>query len=579
MVNLYLWQRLNIISNSSRFPLFQERINQYSQKRLFEPPSEQGSPIHIARYHGVTRKELRHVLDYCYVGKYINVPKEAYLQRMKDDVYNVLEDEGDSDAMQDYKDQLNRWIREYPNNPVFNEPQDPEKDPNMVEFPIPADTLANVSDLRKYLETFEFDTELPEGGYFNNEPNIYTEVGNEHEQFVTLLSSRVDDSLPDLNLEIEGEVAWEQIKLELFKDDVTTGEQVKIWNQRAKRTNLNDEEWLSSRREDIYNALIARYEWDSSKVDPYRMFFDNLNWEAFQKLCEQDFILPVKNNNQSHTIRSTGSCGIDEGMANFETRPTSKGSNKSLTSVLTGKSIRSNATASNRSTPTRPRSKLSITSNGSNDLTLVGTVAKLDDDDDRPRSSPSIRSIVDESGSMGKHSETENSDEESTNGIVKVDADSDHVNTETERQNTETDNVNIDHIDQKPVLEKMDSGLELDSPDQVDNGVDEFNNDDNPNTECTLKADSRGEMGAGSRCSNGSNMTGGNSGGRNSVGEFGSTSKNDSRGETGLSSRCSNRSNTSKGESGGRNSERETGTTPKLEDNNDNIDREVDPDR
>lgn len=431
------------------FIRFQDRMNDYAQKVYQNPASEHGYPIYLARRQGVTRKDLKLVLEYCYVGKVVDVSTDVRLERMKESCNYVLEECDGGEALADYKAQLNRWLKEYPNNPVYNPPLDPAKDPNSLEFPLSDEIRSDLTVLRKGMEG-AFDTELPEDGLFDNSPNIYTEFGNEHEYFSTLVASHVDGSLPDLNMDIEGEVAWDQIQLELFKNDVTTEGQEKIWNKRANRTNIDDETWKQRRMDELYQSLVVRHEWDSSKVEPFKVFFGTLTqgWEAFLALCEQEFIPPVRNipventNNvesRSKSAESKKSNILIEEDGNIDTGGVITTENetprpKSRESIRSQLSVKSNTQASDKGSIARPKSEISYKSSASNDLTLVGTVVKDenvgDEDNIRPGSKESSRSdkVVDDSVVDNQ-----------TNGD-----------------------------DQMPSFEKMDSGLELDTPDHAE---------------------------------------------------------------------------------------------------------------
>lgn len=383
-------------------------MTQYAQKIYDTAADEHGYPIYLARRQGVSRKELKLVLQYCYIGNVVDLSKHEYLSRIKQDAEAVLED-GNIDQLPDYRDQLNRWIREYPNNPVYNESPEPEKDPNGEPFPLPADIQSDPSILRKWIETFEWDTEL--GDYWNNDPNIYTDVGDVHEEFATLVASHVDSSIPDLDLTIDGDVAWIQVELDLFKNDVSTEAQEATWKKRETRTNLENEAWLEKRREELYQSLIQRHEWEVSKVEPYRVFFDRIkeDWAKFQKLCEEEFV-PKRNS---------------RALAPVSDKPNTEKAEEIL--VLDNGS--------------RPNSRESIRSKTSDNIISRNDSAPLEREksNEVPKSASSRKSDV----------------------SVK------------KSENGEDTNQSDGLLDETPGIEKTDSGLELDTPDQ---GVNERRN-------------------------------------------------------------------------------------------------------
>lgn len=392
-------------------------MNQYHTKMYDSPAVEHGYPVYLARSQGVSRKELKHVLASCYIGNVVELSQESILAKMKNDVNETLEELQDVDGLNDFKNQLSRWFRNYPNIAVYNTLPDADKDPNSLAFRLPDDILSDLSVLRSWVESFEWDTELPEGGYFGKEEYVFTDFGNEHEVFSELVASRVDISIPELDMEIEGEAAWKIIDLDIFKNDVTTDAQEEIWKARETRTNLEDETWREKRIYTLYQKMVHRHEWPHSKVEPYMVFFDKMkqDWEKFQKLCEEEFVPPKRDGNEIKTMAS-----LDQ--------PPSEGEQPS------------------------PDDKTADLDQQSNERTGSR-------DESRPKSEENvINNTLQENGSLNECSSRLSSKQSNRSDQIRA----------------EDNNVNSAN-GEMPALEKMDSGLELETPEQYGE-----NSDTNP---------------------------------------------------------------------------------------------------
>ncbi|OWF38389.1 hypothetical protein KP79_PYT10735 [Mizuhopecten yessoensis] len=166
-------------------------------------------------------------------------------------------------------------------------------DPNILAYPLPNSVAADPESIRRWAETWEvFDLVLPEDGawgWHGFENLVFSDI-KECADFPQLLrlSENGDEDLLEFDTEVEGEAAWDVIEVDLFKDDVTTEEQNLIWEEREKRSDLDDPEKMKKRRENLEEYFIIKYEWESSALDAYRGWADTLEagWQNFQKLCD-----------------------------------------------------------------------------------------------------------------------------------------------------------------------------------------------------------------------------------------------------------------------------------------------------
>ncbi|XP_045187578.2 uncharacterized protein LOC123545308 [Mercenaria mercenaria] len=257
---IYSWKKMK--------PIVQERLNHLKDitPLYFSGRTPGGQflyPIHVARHHGLTRKELAEVLEYCRVGISIDVPREQYLARMKQSVEFVLEADTDgTDYLLDYMDQLNRWLADYPMNKVYNDPPDTKLDPNKLAFPLPADMQSDPSVLREWIETeIAFDCNVPVEGAWPMKELLKNDWRDTHDLYANEIQEHHgNEATEPLDMAIDGDVAWVEIELDLFKNDKTTEHQETVWNKRAIRTNLIDPMWMKKRREELAEILKKRYE-------------------------------------------------------------------------------------------------------------------------------------------------------------------------------------------------------------------------------------------------------------------------------------------------------------------------------
>ena len=257
----------------------------------------------------MSRKELAKVLSFCLVGNSIEVSREQKLSRMKQSAENVLEEENDSEYVTDYKNQLNRWLADYPMNKIANDPPENEKDPNELPFPLPADIKSDPTVLRKWSEAWEvFDCQVPEeGAWIMAEPPTEN-LGDTHEVFSNVVKEcHGIEALEPFEMTIDGDVAWVVIELDLFKNDQATEHQETVWKKRASRTNLNDPVWMKKRREELGSILKQRYDKRNIHypVENFINFADILeqHWEEFQNLCAKEFNPPVGNVRKTAEIK------------------------------------------------------------------------------------------------------------------------------------------------------------------------------------------------------------------------------------------------------------------------------------
>lgn len=297
----------NVYSFNKMLPIIQTRMDQYQSKileRTFNTSDLSRYPIYVARGHGVTRKELARVLAACIIAYSIDIDYDQYMLRMKQSVENLIEDMH-NDALEympktenisDYESQLNRWLSAYSLNLTKTNILNYTSNPNELPFPMPKEIMVDPSVLRKWTESWEkFDTDVPPEGCWKMLEDTKIELGDTHEEFSKLVSAgHEDDTLQPFDMKIDGNAAWIEFEIDLIKNDATTSEQKAVWDTRKKRTNLNNPQWMKTRREEIGKSLTLRHKWAPEKIIPYLSMADNLvsHWKMFQELCETEFVLP-----------------------------------------------------------------------------------------------------------------------------------------------------------------------------------------------------------------------------------------------------------------------------------------------
>ncbi|XP_045161062.2 uncharacterized protein LOC123526017 [Mercenaria mercenaria] len=433
---IYSWKKMK--------PIIQERVDQFKDIGPLNyysptPGSQFGYPIYVTRDHGLTRKELAKVLTYCRVGNSIDVPREQCLARMKQSAEFVLEEDTGTDYFKDYKDQLNRWLADYPMNKVYNDPPDTQSDPNELAFPLPADIQSDPSVLRKWTETWiEFDCEVPEEGAWPMKELLKDDWGDTHDLYANVVQEHHgNEAIEPLDMTIDGDVAWVEIELDLFKNDKTTEHQETVWKKRATRTNLNDPLWMKKRREELAEILKKRYEERQKQypVENFINFADILekHWEEFQTLCQKEFIPPVRKTRNSAEVKLE----TDE-------HP-----------YIDGQATKRADSADNR---------LVISHDIEDERHSDGSQHDQDNDVRLESRGSSHRNVerVHSSNSSNKM-ESEHGDNAEDKLVIN------HENRQHNDVEINDDNADND-ADQMPTLEATDSGLDLNSNDQLDSG-------------------------------------------------------------------------------------------------------------
>ena len=283
------------------FSRVQEYLNmtdqdQYTADDILSGKTEFGSyPVYVARNNGVRGKEMIKILPASQIGRLQSISREEYLSRLKQSVDNVKSDleahENLNEYLVDYLEQLSRWLVSYP-NVELEQPMDRNNiDPNQCEFPLPDKIRADSSVIRQWAKDWvEFDMKIDEDGAWSMLPLISEDWGDVHQTFVDYCAKHVDAEIPDMNMEIEGEAAWDVIKLDIFKNDETTEEQETTWKAREKRKDLDDRERMSRRRKEIADSFLKRHDTRLKPEDmvEYGEWANRLekHWKEFQELCE-----------------------------------------------------------------------------------------------------------------------------------------------------------------------------------------------------------------------------------------------------------------------------------------------------
>ena len=255
-------------------------------------------PVYGARQYGVRREEMDKILPACRIGKLGVISREEYLSRLKEGVDSVKSDlevqENLSEYLVDYLEHLSQWLSGYPNVELKQPVDRTNVDPNKCEFPLPDKIRADSTVIRQWVRDWiEFDMTVDEGGAWPLVPLLNEDWGDVHQTYADICAKQRDDvDLPQMNMEIEGEAAWNVIKLDVTKNDETTEQQEKTWKAREKRKYLNDPERMKIRRKQIADNFLKRHvpkcRLKAETMVAYENWANRLeeHWKEFQELCE-----------------------------------------------------------------------------------------------------------------------------------------------------------------------------------------------------------------------------------------------------------------------------------------------------
>lgn len=318
-------QKNNPIHNSLSFSSMYRKYPVYEAKNL------------------IGRKHLNAILPVCQIGVLTNMSREEDLSQLKLSVEQVKtdleEEETLTENLVDYLEQLLRWLRSYPKVGLDTTGGRKNVDPNMCKFPLPLTIKADCSVLRSWARGWRrFDMTMDKDGAWRMLPRWSCGLGDTHQIFADMVAKRVDGHLPGFNMEIEGEAAWDVIKLDagisgekvdlgnflqkfedsiaaredktlpgfnmeiegeaawnvielnIVKNDTTTEEQDKIWKARSQRKDLDNPERMRRRRKQIADNFLSRHNTKLSAKDmiPYADWASRLeqHWKIFQELCK-----------------------------------------------------------------------------------------------------------------------------------------------------------------------------------------------------------------------------------------------------------------------------------------------------
>ncbi|CAL1538542.1 unnamed protein product [Lymnaea stagnalis] len=228
-------------------------------------------------------------LSCCLIGYITQPPDARYWDDVRQDVCLVLNDLIRADAedkisayMSEYMRLLQRWMSNYRHaNPKHL--QWIGHDINNSPFPLPEEINGARPQLRDWLDWWvPFDTEIPAGGAWPVCDVSEFDLGDPHEIFVSSLKSCVD--LTCLDMDIDGEVAWEVIQEGLFAADVLTPEQEMTEQQRSRRTDLCDPRRMAARREELLHYFVWKYQYEYDKFRPF------LDWADAMAEGERRFL-------------------------------------------------------------------------------------------------------------------------------------------------------------------------------------------------------------------------------------------------------------------------------------------------
>lgn len=274
--------------------------------------------VYNARQHGVSRCELQQVLHASQVGEVSDPPIEECYRRMRDEIYEMVEDEDYvSNLKMPYRRQLFRWLANIQANLSRHRQRPSAAEPNLQIFPLPEDVKKEIDTLRVWEEddyddiddfrgwdddvtvtrqsededdddNDDDDISYNSDGDSKNKKDTVDGPIDPHEYFVELCASHVDKDIPPLDMEINGDVPWKETEKDLVKNDTVTKDQQKLLEARAKRKPLGPS-GIKRKREKLNKQLISKYGKKDCKSDnDFELMCGNLErgWKEFEEICK-----------------------------------------------------------------------------------------------------------------------------------------------------------------------------------------------------------------------------------------------------------------------------------------------------
>ena len=160
-------------------------------------------------------------------------------------------------------------------------------DPNKCVFPLCPDWL-KPEDLREYYtkDYKVFDVALAGQAWRVYDLNMVHACPHKevHTCFVQQLKPWLNNWQP-FDMQIDGEAGWHVIRQNLCQNDVTTEDQREVLNARAKRTDLEDKDRMTRRRNALAKRFAKRY-----NIDADALLVAVQSWASTIAAGEQRFI-------------------------------------------------------------------------------------------------------------------------------------------------------------------------------------------------------------------------------------------------------------------------------------------------
>ena len=141
-------------------------------------------------------------------------------------------------------------------------------DPNKCVFPLCPDWL-KPEDLRWYYtedyEVFDLTLEGEAWSVYESDVVCACDPGEIHACFTNQLQPWINDWEP-FDIQIDGEAGWNVIESDLFKNDIITEDQQKVIEARAQRTDHEDKDRMTRRRNAMAKMFTKRYERDDDAI-------------------------------------------------------------------------------------------------------------------------------------------------------------------------------------------------------------------------------------------------------------------------------------------------------------------------
>lgn len=293
-------ERARILENEPDLP--ESEYSSWGSHHTFKHPFP--VPFYALHFDGLDSKTISLCMKKCRVG-ILRTGKKEEVEDLKQDANTLLQEiseniENPTQNHIEYKDQLLRACKKYEITLSSHgeiEEHKPSGNPNEQTFPLPDVFKTNPKLLQKWIEHWEkFETTVGPGDGWNfslKQWEVFEKDSEDMKIDDTKLHRTELDTLPPLDLSIDGEAGWDVIPVDIVKNDVATPQQEEILKARENRKNFNDPVRMEKRRLAIEEYFVKTYDtkfkWASERAAEFRGFADSLvkAEKEFLALCEK----------------------------------------------------------------------------------------------------------------------------------------------------------------------------------------------------------------------------------------------------------------------------------------------------